>query len=148
MTFGKTFLQALKEKYVDNSHSVGEKEIVILGSSNGAIEVEAVGLERVRAKLSRLERLREISLNSENVAFPDPPGEIRTTCPSKNSLFVLINYNCTQGPVLHIDVRSLDLSDSLLSSWRSVALIACELPALRNLTLEWVTLMHRSCSDH
>lgn len=59
------------------------KEMIVLGSSNGAIEVEAVGFDKVRSKLANLERLREISLISENVAWVDPPGRIRETCPSK-----------------------------------------------------------------
>jgi tubulin-specific chaperone E len=81
--FGQSFLQALISKYVDESQSTKSKETITLGSSNGAIEVEAVGLDKVRGKLSRLERLRGISLDSENVAFPDPPGEIMKTCPSE-----------------------------------------------------------------
>lgn len=58
------------------------KETVILGSSNGTIEVEAVGLNKVRGKLARLEGLREISLDSEDVAYADPIGKINSTCPS------------------------------------------------------------------
>ena len=61
----------------------GKKEMIVLGSSNGAIEVEAVGFDKVRSKLAKLERLREISLTSEDVAWTDQPGRIRETCPSK-----------------------------------------------------------------
>lgn len=86
ISYGRSFLQALISKYVDNPHgsgSSGLKETVILGSSNGAIEVEAVGFDKVRSKLSNLVKLRQISLVSEDVAWSDPPGRIKETCPSK-----------------------------------------------------------------
>lgn len=57
-------------------------EKVLLGSSNGAIEVEAVNLDKIRAKMSRLERLREVSLDTEYVAASDPPGLVAKTCAS------------------------------------------------------------------
>ncbi len=58
-------------------------EKVILGSSNGAIEVEAVGLDKIRGKLSNVERLREVSLDNEQVASSDPRGKINETCPGR-----------------------------------------------------------------
>ena len=83
ISYGQSFLGALVSRYVELPQSNDQKEIVILGSSNGAIEVEAIGLDKVRGKLARLERLREISLNGEDVAYADSPGEIKKTCPSK-----------------------------------------------------------------
>ena len=68
------------------------KETVILGSSNGVIEVEAVGLNKVRGKLARLESLREISLDSEDVALADPPGKINFTCPSVCSFRFIYSF--------------------------------------------------------
>ena len=59
-------------------------ETVVLGSSRGAIEVEAVNLDKIRGNLSKVEKLREVSLDNEQVAVVDPPGEIRKTCPGKN----------------------------------------------------------------
>ena len=59
-------------------------EKVILGSSNGAIEVEAPGLDKVRGKLSNLQRLRQVSLDNHGVATSDPPGNIKRTCPGKS----------------------------------------------------------------
>ena len=86
---GQSFLQAVKEKYIDAGRNSSKKEVVILGSSHGSIEVEAVGLDRVRGKLSHLERLRNISLDGENVAFSDPEGEIKSTCPSEHLALTL-----------------------------------------------------------
>lgn len=69
-------------KYIEMPH--GEAlEKLILGSSHGAIEVEAVGLDRIRSKLARLERLREVSLDGESVAAADPPGAVADTCSGK-----------------------------------------------------------------
>lgn len=53
-----------------------------MGSSNGAIEVEAVGLDKIRSRLGDLSRLRDVSLDGEAVAWLDPPGKISTACPS------------------------------------------------------------------
>ncbi|KAI6045604.1 hypothetical protein EDC04DRAFT_3053971 [Pisolithus marmoratus] len=114
LNFGVTFLTALSTKYVDEAHSVSGGEKIILGSSNGAIEVEAVGFDKVRSKLRDLERLREVSLDNEKVAFMDTPGQIRRTCPN---------------------VRGLDLSTNLLPSWQIVAGVTVELPCLERLIL-------------
>ena len=59
-------------------------EKVILGSSRGAIEVEAVNLDKIRGNLSHVERLREVSLDDEGVAAADTPGDIEKTCPGKH----------------------------------------------------------------
>lgn len=77
--YGYTFLEALVTKYVDVPHGSG-LEKVVLGSSNGAIEVEAVGLDRIRGKLAHLERLREVSLDGEGVASADPDGAMAKRC--------------------------------------------------------------------
>jgi hypothetical protein len=66
-------------------HGTASLEKVVLGSSKGAIEVEAVGLDKIRGKFAQLERLREISVDYENVVTADSPGEVRNTCPSMHS---------------------------------------------------------------
>lgn len=114
LNFGVTFLAALSAKYVDDTHDVSDREKIIFGSSKRAIEVEAVGFDKVRSKLRDLEHLREVSLDNEKVAFADTPGQIRRTCPN---------------------VRGLDLSTNLLPSWQIVACITVELPCLERLIL-------------
>ncbi|KAI6166847.1 hypothetical protein EDD17DRAFT_1541543 [Pisolithus thermaeus] len=114
LNFGVTFLTALSTKYVDEAHDISDREKIILGSSNRAIEVEAVGFDKVRSKLRDLQRLREVSLDNEKVAFTDTPGQIRRTCPN---------------------VRGLDLSTNLLPSWQVVAGITVEFPCLERLIL-------------
>ncbi|KAG1761681.1 hypothetical protein EDD22DRAFT_1031527 [Suillus occidentalis] len=112
--YGYTFLQALKNKYVEAVHGTASQEKVVLGSSNGAIEVEAVDLDKIRSKFSNLERLREVSLDYEMVSTGNKPGEILSTCPN---------------------IRGLDLSATLLSSWDVVAMITTELHQLERLAL-------------
>ena|ERR1700685_2008544 len=90
--YGNSFLQALRSKYIEMKHGSASQEKVLLGSSNGAIEVETVGLDKIRGKFAQLERLREISVDHENVATADPPGEIRKTCPSMHSPFIFMIF--------------------------------------------------------
>ncbi|KAL0946805.1 hypothetical protein HGRIS_012976 [Hohenbuehelia grisea] len=114
ISYGVTFLKALSAKYVEELFASDAQEAITLGSSNGAIQVESVGLNKIRSKLARLERLREVSLDGENVAFADPGGAIQSTCPN---------------------IRGLDLSQSLISEWDTVAAITMELPLLTTLAL-------------
>ncbi|EKM55323.1 uncharacterized protein PHACADRAFT_173426 [Phanerochaete carnosa HHB-10118-sp] len=113
ISYGTSFLKALFSKYTEAFHGAGIEKVV-LGSSNGAIEVEAVGLDKIRSKLSNLRWLREVSLDDQGVASADPNGVIQRTCPS---------------------IRGLDLSKSLLPSWDVVTFIVSELPALETLAL-------------
>lgn len=76
-------MHALLSKYVDLPQSASTVETVILGSSKGAIEVEAPGLNRIRRNLARPEKLREVSLDGEYVSSPGEEGEISEKCPSK-----------------------------------------------------------------
>ncbi|KAI0362453.1 hypothetical protein OH77DRAFT_1467198 [Trametes cingulata] len=114
ISYGVTFLTALTAKYVENPHGDVLSEKVVLGSSGGAIEVEAVGLDKIRGKLARLESLRQVSLDNERVSGADPPGEIERTCPG---------------------IRGLDLSKNLIPGWDVVAAITMELRELRSLSL-------------
>ncbi|RDB21426.1 Tubulin-specific chaperone E [Hypsizygus marmoreus] len=114
ISYGRSFLEALTAKYIEPFHGSESQETVVLGSSHGAVMVEAVRLDKIRGKLANLEKLHEVSLDNENLARCDPPGAIRATCP---------------------EIRGLDLSMSLLPSWDVVALIAIELPVLQRLAL-------------
>lgn len=67
-------------------HGSASQEKVFLGSSNGAIEVTAVGLDKIREKFANLERLREVSVDYENVATAESPAETHKTCPSEYHL--------------------------------------------------------------
>jgi hypothetical protein len=72
---GKTFVQAVEERYGTINQDAEEPKRsspdsaggnrVTLGSSGGVIVVEAPGLDAVRRKVGRLERLREMGLEGE-----------------------------------------------------------------------------------
>lgn len=76
--YGKLFSAALKAKYCEELQ--GPDERVVLGSSNGTIDVEVVNLDMIRVNLSRLDGLREVSL--QDVSSVDSTDEIRGMCPS------------------------------------------------------------------
>jgi len=96
--YGKTFLSALIDKYVEQPRGLDTSETVVLGSSNGAIHVEAVNLDKIRKKFSNLHRLQEVSLDKEGVSQADSPGELREKLPSES-------FGCSIFPS---DVRILD----------------------------------------
>ncbi|KAF4614631.1 hypothetical protein D9613_003182 [Agrocybe pediades] len=112
--YGVSFLEALSAKYIEALHGDRSQEKVVLGSSAGAIQVEAVDLDKIREKFSRLDRLREVSLDNECVVRGNSLGEIAQTCPN---------------------VRGLDFSQNLLPSWEVVAQITEELPYLLHLSV-------------
>lgn len=119
-------------------HGSASQEKILLGSSNGAIEVAAVGLDKIREKFASLDRLREISVDFENVATSNPIGEIRSACPSRYSTQFYVRLKLKI--LLHTDVRGVDLSSNLLPSWDVVALIVTELPLLERLALKCATI--------
>ena len=82
----------MTSKYVEALHGSDTQEKVVLGSSQGTIEVEAVALDKVRQKFAHLDQLREISLEHTNVVKGDEPRRILESCPSMLSL--LIPFNC------------------------------------------------------
>ncbi|KAF8586092.1 RNI-like protein [Ramaria rubella] len=115
IVLGRSFLEALSSKYIEIPLEMSTEK-VMLGSSNGAIEVEAVGMNKVRSKLSRLGNLREVSLDKENVARADDNGQIRLRCPN---------------------IKGLDLSRSLIPTWEELARIVGELTLLETLGLNF-----------
>ncbi|UZJ51852.1 hypothetical protein CBS101457_001172 [Exobasidium rhododendri] len=145
LSFGSSFLQAVKVKYVAD---VGEP---LKGSPGRAdsktytrknlsdIEVEAPNMAGVVQRLSQLHKLREVGLGgwkrkgeldeqisaSESYAevavaidrrMGEGKGTIQETCPN---------------------IKGLDLSRSLLPSWLELSKITCELPLLESLLLHF-----------
>lgn len=137
LVYGISFLAALTSKYVEVLHGSDTQETVLLGSSQGAIQVEAVSLDKIRQKFARIDILREISLEHGNVVKGDEPGRILEGCPSMLSIHISISnpLNVFQ----YLDVRGLDLSSNLLPSWQAVTEITRELPLLQRLSLKCVT---------
>lgn len=133
LSYGVSFLDALHNKYIDLTQANSEtEETVVLGSSNGAIIVEAPGMNKVRGKFSRLDHLKEVSLDNELVALGNDADLIKKTCPSEVKLIARTLPNSNVG------IRSLDLSMSLIASWDTVASIATGLSNLQRLSLKFV----------
>ena len=92
-----------------------------------------MNLDKIRNKLSHVEKLREVSLDGENVASADPLGEIGKTCPSSGFRNCIL-FGCMIYALPGI--RGLDLTRSLIPSWDAVAEITRELPLLERLALK------------
>ncbi|GBG34224.1 Tubulin-specific chaperone E [Hondaea fermentalgiana] len=78
-----------------------------------AVEIEAVGMDQIRGK-QQIHKLREVSLSSCVVVSAGQPGWISEHCPH---------------------IKELDLADNLIDSWKTVGLIASQLPGLEHLSL-------------
>src|ERR1700749_3411709 len=85
LSLGRSFLEALYEKYTDRSQiqkeavsngQPGQPEMITLGSSKGAIQVEAVDLAKVRRKFARLDRLKEVGLEAEDISTLNAPHSL------------------------------------------------------------------------
>ena len=142
--YGKTFLSALIDKYVEQPRGLDTSETVVLGSSNGAIRVEAVNLDKIRKKFSNFQRLQEVSLDNEGVSQADSPGELREKLPSESFDCSIFSSDIS---IVDQDVRGVDLSYSLIPSWDVVAQITIELPSLERLSLKYV-LVHACLVVH
>jgi tubulin-specific chaperone E len=77
-----SFLAAVRSKYLEDLHGSGTQETIVLGSSAGAIAVEAVNMDKIRNRLSHLDRLRDISLDDTEAGYADPPGAVVSASPS------------------------------------------------------------------
>lgn len=141
MSFGSSFLQALRVKYTTDATALDLKaEAKQYGRRNLAdIQVEAPNMEGVIRRSAQLHKLREVGLggwrreaSSESMlgemeshtdvarAFDlnagEETGDIEKTCPN---------------------IRGLDLSRSLLPSWLEISKITVELPLLESLLLHF-----------
>ncbi|EEB93744.1 hypothetical protein MPER_07563 [Moniliophthora perniciosa FA553] len=134
------------------------KEKVVLGSSNGAIEVEAVNLDKIREKFSNLERLREVSLENELIARADPPGMIRKTCPNiaaelpslqrlalnRNRLESLLDPQ--RGATAFNNLLELELNGTL-TTWSEFRKITAFMPKIRAVEMGYNRLGKLTSSD-
>jgi hypothetical protein len=57
---------------MSNGHP-GRSDVITLGSSNGAIQVEAVDFAKVKRKFAQLDRLKEVGLEAERIATLSAP---------------------------------------------------------------------------
>ncbi|XP_051023806.1 tubulin-specific chaperone E [Acomys russatus] len=112
VNFGVDFLTALKNRYVleDGPDDEGKSCSLKLGSK----QVQTVGFDHITKKQSQLRALQDISLWKCAVSCAGEQGRIAEACPN---------------------IRVIDLSKNLLSTWDEVVLIAEQLKDLEALNL-------------
>ncbi|KAI9472262.1 MAG: hypothetical protein EXX96DRAFT_642823 [Benjaminiella poitrasii] len=115
---GVTFLQALKEKYLeeddittvqgeeyDKSKDRGE----LYWGGNKNIKVETYGFEKIQRSQRQLSNLKIVGLAEQFVAFAGTPNEIMSA---------------------QLTIEDLDLSRNLISNWDTISDIVSQLPHL------------------
>ncbi|XP_019507363.1 PREDICTED: tubulin-specific chaperone E isoform X1 [Hipposideros armiger] len=112
VNFGVDFLTAIKNRYVleDGPEEDGKEQIVTIGNKL----VETIGFDSVIKQQSQLSKLQDISLRNCAVNCAGDKGGIAKACPN---------------------IRNVDLSRNLLSSWDEVTDIADQLAHLEVLNL-------------
>lgn len=99
----------------------GQPEMITLGSSNGAIQVEAVDLAKVRRKFAQLDRLKEVGLEAEDITTLNAPHSateatgnsnedaaaiLARTCPSSCVLFFSWPAPCAIHPTVLLELST------------------------------------------
>ncbi|XP_026310899.1 tubulin-specific chaperone E isoform X5 [Piliocolobus tephrosceles] len=112
VNFGTDFLTAIKNRYVleDGPEEDRKEQIVTLGNK----PVETVGFDSLMKQQSQLSKLQEVSLRNCAVSCAGEKGGVAEACPN---------------------IRRVDLSKNLLSSWDEVIHIADQLRHLEALNL-------------
>lgn len=138
---GRSFIDALEERYgallpgstirdTRPGEDKAQSESVKLGTSG--IVVDAPGMQAVRARVGRLEKLREIGLENEWVSDLGADKQKRAVMADRLK-------GARLGPpavvTLMAAVHTINLSGNLLPSWKEVAEIARHLTGLRTLVL-------------
>ncbi|KAJ3515736.1 hypothetical protein NLJ89_g1578 [Agrocybe chaxingu] len=136
LNYGVSFLEALKAKYIEALHGSDNQEKVILGSSQGAIQVEAVSLDKIRKKFARLDYLKEVSLDHADVVRGDAPGSITQTCPTLPA-----NYDALTGAFQKL--VEVQLNETLIS-WPEMQAITASMPVLQVVELGYNRLSRLS----
>jgi len=113
---GVAYMEALTSRYgsvIGDSMAVLEQNLYVCGR-NQQTQITAVGLEELTRKQSNFEELRTVSLRGTFVSRVGDVDEIRAKS---------------------INLRDLDLSLNMLSSWKDVANIAKNMPKLKLLNI-------------
>ncbi|KAF7731007.1 hypothetical protein EC973_001053 [Apophysomyces ossiformis] len=123
---GRPFLEALKEKYLDDTTGTGEYDASkdvghVYFGGNRNIKFETVGFEKVQRQQRHLNTLVVVGLAEQSIASKGPENAITE-----------------EGLV----VEDLDLSRNLLANWDDVADIVVQLPKLRILRLKQVYIIY------
>ncbi|KAI9025100.1 hypothetical protein CLU79DRAFT_746264 [Phycomyces nitens] len=116
---GTTFLEALKDKYLDDTTGKGlyvhEEDVGLLYlGGNKSIEVETVGFDKVQRTQSNFENITVVGLAELCISSAGEPGIIKEA---------------------KLAIEDVDLSRNLLRDWNTIADIVYQLPNLRLLRL-------------
>ncbi|CAA7396528.1 unnamed protein product [Spirodela intermedia] len=114
LSAGITLMGALRLRYRGESTKEEEDEMYVLSTRSKRVSIQLVGENVVREKLSRLEELLSASLSFLGVSSVGHSHEIYSSVPN---------------------LKELDLTGNLLSSWQDVGSICEALPALEILNL-------------
>ncbi|KAL7987551.1 hypothetical protein Chor_006470 [Crotalus horridus] len=115
--FGVDFLSAVKKKYGLNENEHDPESETALSLVIGSKTVETVGFDSIKEKLRQVQQLNtlsDISVDACAVSLAGQEEEIRKSCPN---------------------IRQINLSKNLLSSWKEVLAIACQIENLETLNL-------------
>nr|XP_034805250.2 tubulin-specific chaperone E isoform X1 [Pan paniscus]XP_054955954.1 tubulin-specific chaperone E isoform X1 [Pan paniscus] len=112
VNFGTDFLTAIKNRYVleDGPEEDRKEQIVTIGNK----PVETIGFDSIMKQQSQLSKLQEVSLRNCAVSCAGEKGGVAEACPN---------------------IRKVDLSKNLLSSWDEVIHIADQLRYLEVLNV-------------
>lgn len=119
ITFGKTFMEVVKERY--SYSGPGEKgENLIVGPQGGAVKVELVGMDSVYKEKSKFDELTVMCLESLDISSPGEVGEIDK---------------------FNLNVEELHISENkLIEHWDTVSRIVGQLKKLKSLELSGIQL--------
>ncbi|KAL8185869.1 UNVERIFIED_CONTAM: hypothetical protein K2H54_059164 [Gekko kuhli] len=112
--FGVDFISAVKKQYGLNGDEQGTENETEASLVIGRKTVERVGFDSIKEKQKRLNTLNDISVDECAVSLAGPEKEIRKTCSN---------------------IRRINLSKNLLSSWTEVIAIACQVENLEIVNL-------------
>ncbi|XP_053155766.1 tubulin-specific chaperone E isoform X2 [Hemicordylus capensis] len=112
--FGVDFISAVKKKYGfsedDQGADSGMETLLVIGTKT----VETVGFDSIKEKQKQLNKLSDVSVDECAVSFAGEEDEIRRACPN---------------------ITRINLAKNLLSSWKEVVNIACQVENLETLNL-------------
>ncbi len=116
---GRSFVEAVREKYMSGAAAATDGREVVVISGKVA---EEVGFEKVSARLARLGELRIAILDGMRVDRADAGAAVGETCPR---------------------IAELDLSRNLFGDFAGVADVCAQLPELRSLRVKCAAALPR-----
>ncbi|CAN8235531.1 unnamed protein product [Cochlearia groenlandica] len=114
LSHGITLLQALDLRYRTISTKDEEDEMYVLSAKNKRVSIQLLGGEKIQDKLSRFEELTSASLFYLGVSSLGVSSDLGSILPN---------------------LKLLDLTGNLISSWEEIGVLCEQLPSLTTLNL-------------